>query len=378
MNDRKSACLVAAVLLAVMARAAPGQGDSIQLQRALDVPVELELADARIGEVFDKLHQVTGVKFVIDADAMDFLPYGDQTRLAVTLKNITLRKALWPMLARQGLTWEIDGQEIRIRPAEALERMCRRATFEELNVLGSLYVVRLAPTAEAGAVIEQLRKIEGLKKIKLRAQVDIDRDVDFKRAERALPGTAAVWLDMLCSGKDWTWYLWGDDIVIIDKPAQVRRQLERLVTLRYQNSSLVTVLLDLASKGRVRLTLAPGVMGYLPAATLRNFNLTMGKASIAQALEVISGATGLQFVRTAEGIRVEASDALKAEADPARRRAGRSRFFVKLSLPGPRNTHIEVFMRPEELPPDIIKMIEKAKEKFISRLRGEELDQVEE
>ena len=114
-------------------------------------------------------------------------------------------------------------------------------------------------------------------------------------------------------------------------------------------------------------------MGFLPRETRESFNLRMADASIAEALEVISGATGLQFVRTPEGaIRVEASETLKNDAEAiAERGRTRSRFFVRMTLPGPHGTQIEVFMRPEELPDDILEQIEKAKAKFIADLRGE-------
>lgn len=377
MTHRKWILILVAALLTAPAAPVAGQTRGVDLQRALDRSVNLQIDDATIVEVFAGLQKKAGVKFILDEETLACLPYGAQTRLAVKLSGVTLRKALTPLLNPQALRWEIDGDLIRIRPTGGLRRMCRRATFEELKLLGKIYSEKLQPAAEGGAVIDQLRRVTGQKDLRVFFRVKgADEEAAFKRGQRALPGTGSGWLYRICQGQNWAWYLWGDHIVIIGRADQTGRQLRKQVTLEYRNSALVNVLLDLARKARVRLTIAPGVMGFLPRETRESFNLRMADASIAEALEVISGATGLQFVRTPEGaIRVEASETLKNDAEAiAERGRTRSRFFVRMTLPGPHGTQIEVFMRPEELPDDILEQIEKAKEKFIAELRGEVTD----
>jgi hypothetical protein len=39
-----------------------------------------------------------------------------------------------------------------------------------------------------------------------------------------------------------------------------------------------------------------------------------------------------------------------------------------MTIPGPDGSNIEVFLRPEELPPEVIERIEAEKQKFIERL----------
>ena len=369
MTSRKLMMLISLAALTVSASPGLVQGQA-KLQQALDRQVALELDNARIGDLFEALQKTAGVQFVLDPEALNALPYGEETRLDVKIRNITLRKALSPILARQGLTWEIDGQAIRIQPTEALVRMGRRATFEELDTLGKLYTAQLKATSEGGPVIQQLRELDGQKELRLLAHVKIDPQTDYARAAQALPGTAARWLDMLCHGKGWTWYVWGDQIIILDKALQVRRQLEKQVTLSYQNVQLVQVLLHLARISRVKLTLTPGVMSYLPESTRGSFNLTMGDASVEQALQVISGATGLEFIKTAEGLLVQASEHLKAKGDQSQQRPQRPRFFVRFTVAGPDGANLDVFMRPDEFPPDVVEMIEKAKEDLILKLQS--------
>jgi hypothetical protein len=344
------------------------------LQRALDKPVSINIEAAPITEVFERLGEQTGVQFILDPDTLALLPYGAQTRLKVTMTNATLRKALTPtlkspgLLAPQGLAWRVDGNAVRIIPSDALYRLGRRATYEELTVLGTVYSSRIEPVDKAGPVIEQLRKITDIPELRLVLHNPEDAEKAIATANKALPATAAQWLDALTHGRGWTWLVRDDDLVVLERRAQVIRQLATRVSIKYENADLSTVLLDLARMARVTLRMEPGVLNSVPPAARDNFNLTMSDASVTQALEMVSGATGLQFTPTNEGIRVEATQEATPTTGPATRQ--RARFFVRLTIPGPDGTNIEVFMRPEELPPDVLKIVETEKEKMIENLRA--------
>ncbi len=367
-------CLVAIAISALTADVSAQQNE-VSVQRALDKPILLDLAitDAPIHDVFSRISSTTGVKFIIDEDTLKCLPYGDQTRLTVTLKNVTLRNALTPMLSPQALRWEIDKNAVRIVPSEPLYRMCRRASFEELSVLGKLHTARLTPAANKQALLKQLTKATGNDKLNVFFHVPIEEEADLGRANQIAPTTAVRWLDMLTHGKGWTWFLKGNDIVVIDRKMQIGRQLKQRTTLSYENEKLITVLLDLAKAARVKLAMEPGVMSYLPAQSQNNFNIMMVDATVDQALEVISGATGLEFVNTGKDIRVEASEELRTrgwQRDGTTRR--RAPFFVKMSIPGPDSTTMEVFLRADELPEDVVEKIKAEKEKLIEGLRKQE------
>ena len=352
-----------------LASPALSQSRQIALQQALDKPVNVSIPDAPVGDVFSELTKQTGVRFEIDPMTLDLLPYGEQTRLKVTLKNITLRKALSRMLAAQALQWSIDREAVRIHPGEVLARACRRATYDELTLLGIMHTERLLPTSKGGSVIEQLRKITQNKDLDVSFEVTTDEKAAVARAERALPGTAAQWFDALCRNQFWTWYLWGDEIKIVSCRKQIERQLQRQVSLEYKDAKLVTVLLDLARKARVKLEMEPGVLGNLAPEAKEHFHLVMADAAISQALEVIRGATGLEFVVTDTGIQVTPSEELKQRSAATQPRK-RSAFFVRLSLPGPNGTTVEVFLRSDELPDDVVESIQAEKERLIESLRS--------
>lgn len=365
-----TAAVLAVTGVALAEAASTGVADEAKLQLALDKPVNIVMDSAPVADVFRKITVATGVKFIIDPRTLDALPYGAHTQMRVTFENVTLREALNRMLSQRALRWRIDGQAVRILPSDALTRMCRRASYDEFEILGRMHSLKLQPATRVEKILAQLRKATGADDLRLPA-LDVEL---VERASKALPCTAAVWLDALCEPAGLTWYLWGEDIVIIDRKAQVKRQLQKHVTLRYKGADIVEVLRDLAGKADVALSMAPGVLKYLPAEARTNFNLVMADATVDQALEVISGATGLVFAHTAEGIRVEASEELtKPNGRGGRRR--RSQFFIKMSLPGVDGATVEVFFRGSDLPEDIIEKILAEKKKLIEKLRVELLDE---
>lgn len=366
MRAWKTMLLVVLASVGLLAAGASAQPAPVSLQQALDKPVDANIQDVPIPEVFRRLSDKTGVKFVLDEQTLASLPYGDQTRLSVRLRNATLRKDLYRVLAPVALQWTIENDLVRIAPSEALSRMCRRASYEELRALGKIYAEKVSPPAEGTTTLDQLRKVTESKDLELLFLAKGDKAAALAQADRGLPCTGAEWLDRFCQQGAWTWYLWGEQIIVLDRKAQVERQVQQLVTLRYQNEKLVTILLDLARKARVTLAMEPGVMNYVPSEVRNNFNLVMADATIDQALHVISGATGLEFIRPEEGgLRVVPSEALvKGGGGGAARRVP---FIVRMTLPGPAGSSIEVYLRPEELPEDMVQQIEAAKADLIKK-----------
>jgi len=348
-----------------------GQERAADLQRALDQPVNLTVKDTTIAQVFEELQSQTKVQFVVTPETYEFLPYGQQTRLDVTLKNVTLRKALGPMLASQALQWVARGDAVQVLPSDALFRLCRRATYEEQRLLGAIHTARLQP-AGPDELLAQLRQAAGVEALRIdwsRTGVDdTARRAMYDRAAEALPGPAAAWLDALAAAGEMSWHLQGETVVLLDRKAQVQRQLGRNVSLKYRNADLSAVLLELAHQAHLKLTMAPGVMALVAPQTRENFNLVMAEASIAEALEAISGATGLVFLRTEEGIHVEASPALQAALPAGGQDRRRPPFFLRLTVPV-NGVDVEVFLRGDDLPEDLIEAIEARKAALVEQLR---------
>ena len=108
-------------------------------------------------------------------------------------------------------------------------------------------------------------------------------------------------------------------------------------------------------------------MDLVPIETRKNFNLVMSDATIAQALEVISGATGLTFIRDPDGLRVEPSERLKEKTD-AGDASKRPPFYIKKSILLSDGSTAELLIRPEELPAEVQEAMKAERAKLVDML----------
>lgn len=357
------------MLLAALALPANAQ---VPVQQALDKQLDFAITDKPIQDVFAALSKASGARFVVDADTIEYLPFGEQTHMTLKLTGTTLRKDLAGILAVNALQWTIDGDAIKVIPTDPLYRTCRRATFPELTLLGKIATLKIDGVDSGGTIESPLGKAAEVKALKIKLPEKTD-SADFERAKKVLPGTAGQWLDTFCMGQDNTWYIDDATIVIIDRKGQIERQLQRRVSLRYQNSELAQVLIDLIQrKGHVPMKLDPGVLNTLPAQTRSNYNLLMGDAPIATALEFISGNTGLKFDRLSDGIHVSLGGQPFRTPDggqvspPPR---ARSSYYVKMFVSLKDGKTVEIIIPAESLPEDVQQAIEAKKQEFIKQIQ---------
>ena len=358
-------------LLAGLTAGAPAQSaNEALIQKKLDSFIDFEASNMPIEGVFSKLGHQTGVQFLVAPDTLDLLPYGSQTNLDVEFKQVRMRDALDRLLGKQALDWKIRDGVLHILPSAPLYRMLHRPSFDELAVLSSVMNAKLEAQETPADALEQLKQAAGEPDLRLAIHVPASREELLTRAALHLPATGREWLDRMTDGKGWTWFVSGDAIVILQREAQMQRQLQKRVSLRYRNARLVNVLLELASAARAKLHLEPGVLVMLPETQRENLNLIMAEATVDQALEVISGATGLVFTVVDDGIQISPSDYLKAEPMiSASTPKKRPPFFIKESMKMGSNS-VEVFYSAEELPEDVIEKILSHRESMIERLRN--------
>lgn len=373
MTFSKNFVTAARIAIAVAAFGSAVQAqDGGTLQRKLDAPVRLTLQNTPLPGVFQALSHQSGVPIEVSPDTYDFLPYGQDTRLDVSLPGQPLRNTLTNMLAPQALTWEVHDQAVRVQPAEPLYRMARRASYEELRRLGALMTSRVKNAAggEASATLAVATGMENWKVI-LPPDWTEEQVAQWRQrlAQAAPDAIAADWLDAAC-GRELTWYLDGDKIVVLSRRDQVLRQLERRVTLQYRDTPLMTVLLDLARLGRVKLAPAPGVMNYLPPAVRQSFTLSVRDASIDQTLKVISGSTGLEFPVSAEGLAVRrAAEVPLAPIESRGADAGAAPgVFVQTVIPTSGGRELRVFFVPTDMSPELQAALEAERQRVVREL----------
>jgi hypothetical protein len=303
-------------ILVICATASASETSAL-INKQLDTQQSLTL-NATLPEVMQQIGNQTGVRLQADPAVWDLLPWGDQTTINVKIQNHTLREELTAITRRLGLEFELTDEAVEIRPTPPLRRLGRRATVSELQVLDLMASSPANLPTDRISVAQVLTLVDKrLAELKSPFAVD-NRASDATRASTVnIPrnATIAEALEAISAQTSATWYPWGDSIVIVPKDEQVRTQLNKVLTARYNGVEVDQVLLELSQRAGVRFVVDPGAYQKIPAAD-RSITLVLDNATIQQALDSISGHTGLAFEVTEAGVRVSCS--AEAETRPAK------------------------------------------------------------
>ena len=361
---RHSIVLVASLLLLCPALAAAPDGSAL-INEALDQPVILKL-NTVLPKAVKSIADQTGVKVEVDAAVWDLLPWGEQTNIDVTFDKQTLRAGLEAVATRLGLTMVLKGQAVQLQPVPALRRLGRRATDKEIDALYLLSTTPLDNLPAGGKENVTVDKLVEAVDAKLQ-QVRPDLAVEFRRRDLVQPdqivsvarnATMADALEALARETSATWYPWGRSIVVLPREMQVRNnQLGRPIDLRFDGVDIAQVLLELQHASGVAFEIEPGAIERV-APESRRVTLILNPATVQQALEAISGFTGLEYVVKGDGLYIwnQSAGGPSPVADPA---VG----MIQL------DNGVQVMLRRSQLPPDVQEYIDFRKNKAIDNLR---------
>jgi hypothetical protein len=293
-------------LVLLLASAAPAQEMSALIGQALDK----QLPDAKIDfsgtlpQAIAKFGDMTNVRIEADGAVYDLLPWGDLTTFSARFEHQTLRQALGAICQKLGLEYQLDKQAVELHPLPALARLGRRCTVEELAALDLLGRTPLEPADLHPTGGRLLASIDS--KLQKTSYAIEDRAFDSQDKAVVTVARNATLLDGLeeiSLQTNATWYPWGKGIVVLRKPDQIRMQLGRRITTRYSGQDISEVLLDLSQRSGINFEIEPGAIQKI-APHFRTVKLLLDNATVQQALESISGFTGLGYSVTNSGIHI--------------------------------------------------------------------------
>jgi hypothetical protein len=143
MSTKKSGKIFVLVMVLVCIFAGVGRADKSQLLEKLSADFEIQLTNVTVAEALDRIGQKAGVKLVLSDEAVWKLPYGEATRLSVTLQG-PLADSLTEMLNAFFMRYAVDEQEITIYPREELDHILGTPTTKQLELLRVLYTAPIA------------------------------------------------------------------------------------------------------------------------------------------------------------------------------------------------------------------------------------------
>lgn len=353
---------------AILAR---GEDTSALINEALDKNISLKL-DGVLPDVLKSIDAKTGVRIEPSRSVYDLLPWGEQTRVTATVENQTLRQALTAIAQKLGLTWSLGQFEIDLKPLPALARLGRRATVAELQALDLLHTTPYTPPANGAHTVQAIvdavdQKLATIKQpalaVELRSGeasnpqegvINLEQNVSVPRN-----ATLAGALEALAEQTNATWYPWGKSVVVVPKQEQIRLQLGKTITARFNGSDITEVLDKLSERSGVPFSIEPGAIQRVPP-DYRTVRSQMDNATVRQVLDNIRGLTGLDYVVKPDGVYI-----WNQNANPAAHGGSNDPAVGILELDG----GLQLFLRESQVPPDVREYLNHQQQAVIDRLR---------
>ncbi len=331
--------LVALFFLPAGGAAAQSASQRSLIEQALDENSHIELEDVTIADAIHRIAEQTGVELRAAPRTLDLLPYGDRTRVSATIHNIPLRRGLDELLRPLGLRYEVADRRLDVRPTDPLLRLARPATWSELELLGRLHRDRWS---EATARALSTRFLE-------EAAAHDPRTELLALARRESPGSLTDLLDALCVAHGWAWWPENDGIVVTDRARADRRLLTRRITLDRHEWTVTDLFAELAEAAGLPLHVEPGALLAVPRDAREHLSLIADNVTIGQVLEMVKGATGLDYELHEGALRIRATGVRSGAAPPCD-----DPIVGRIVVPAPAGGyHLEFFLRESDLPPEL-------------------------
>lgn len=359
-NWQLATFFAASFLVAAQAKA---QDASALINEALDKPLQMQI-NATLPQAIDQIGDKTGVRIEVQQAVWDLLPWGRDTNITAKIDNQTLRQALEAITRKLGLTFVLTEEAVELRPLPPLRRLARRATVQELNDLDLLSSNQLGLTTDRPTVTQLLAAIDQrLSDLKSDLAVD-NRASDVFTPEQIIPvprnATIAEALESISANTRATWYPWGKSVVIISKEDQVRDQLNKTITIRYNGVDLAQVLMELSQRAGVPFDIQPGAIGQI-SPEFRSIKLFLDDATIKQALEAISGFTGLAYTVNEKGVYFWNN----STTNPSNATTSRDPIIGIIPL----NNGLQILVPQSEVPADLREYLKSKTQEELKKLR---------
>jgi hypothetical protein len=352
-----------AMLLIALCRPLLAADTSALINQELDKLVQLQV-DGVLPQVLKTIEDKTGVPIRPEQSVYDLLPWGDQTNISARIENQTLRDALTALTGRLGLTYEVGSEAVIVKPMPALARLARRSTVQELEVLDLLRRTDLGLPTEK-ATMQQVVDAVDAKLLALKSPFALE----FRPGTELNPAatvtivrgtTMAQALESLQTDTDATWYPWGKSILVIPKETLVRNQLLKSISVRFNGEDISQVLQELSQRAGVPFQIEPGAVQRVQP-EFRQVRLVLDNATVRQALESLSGFTGLGYLVKGGEVYI-----WNQSSDPAvALRNGLDPVLVSVQMPD----GMQFFLREHETPDDIKQFIEHKRNDEFVKLR---------
>jgi hypothetical protein len=407
---------VAAMILAGFFTGAV-QADKQQVQEKLSKDISIRLSDVTISNALDSIGQKAGLKIVLSDEAIWKLPYGEATRLSVSLSG-PLADSLTEMLNAFFMRYAVGEQEITIYPRSELEHILGRPSAKQLELLKAIYTrtirvyylgqvqktineaideqVLISPIEVQAQLNDFLRQLVGKKQewVGTKTIMYQGRPVEIVEKERETepnepepieynlptPVTLIQLLNQVIvqgqrGSSNTRWYISGMDfpgqtpeVHVVDQDEFRTLRLKQKIDVSYTDQTLDKIFQDLASRAGVSLVVMTG--SQLHEHTL---SASMQNIEIHQAIRNIAEMAGV-------GCEIRESIVLALRNPPSTKSRVESKdtgkittegYVGKISIPMDGGKYYLEFMLRES---DLTEKLKKLRAEKMKQVLGESMD----
>lgn len=326
------------------------------VEAALDQKItdRIEIAEQPVRAALAELKTATGLRFVLDERAVEWMPYGEETRISIVMEDISVRRAVGRIFASLGLTLHVVDDKVVVVPAPVLERLRRRLSVDEVGLLRKLAERRWGALKPGEVAVD------------FRVPADEDPRVLLEQSLEAVGGRDALeQLEAATSRLGWLWTPEGSGIMIYSLSATIEERLDRPLDMYFRRMPLDRLLLELGRMIDITVHFEPGALQRVDARE-RQVDLVQRGMTTRQVLELIAGNTGLWYEVTEDGIVL--GGPVGADGGGAAPRTPRVAAILRIPI-GDDGTTIDFLIREDELPPEFIAFRDRKMPEIIEILR---------
>jgi hypothetical protein len=361
--------------------------DKQQLQEKLSKNIGIKLNDVTISEALQKIGQKAELKIALSDEAIWKLPYGEATRLSVTLDG-PLADSMTEMLNAFFMRYAVGEDEITIYPRPELEHILGRPSAKQLELLKAIYTktikvyclnevqrtinaaigqeILISPIEVQTQLNDFLLRLVGKEGVIDKVVARGGRVVNIIKERKLEPNEPTVYqlptpvtLVQLLNqvGIDGEprytkWYISGIDfpeqtpeVHVIDHTEFKSLRLNQKIDISYKDETLGKIFQDLASRAGVSLIVRPGANLYE-----NKLSLNMQNVEIAQAIRNIADMAGLECGIDDDSIVISGSHPTIKVIDKSSGKATSEGYVGKISIPMDSGKYyIEFMLRESDL-----------------------------
>ncbi len=260
-----------------------------QLQEKLSKNVKIQIEDATITEALAKIGQAADVTIILSDEAVWKLPYGEATRLGVSLSG-PLADSLTEMLNAFFMRFAVGDDEITIYPRPELEHVLGRPSAKQLELLKRIYTTRMkvSNTTSEGAIDLVIHIVENVGPVSL-SPYYITEEISeiLKTTSSGMTVTLANLLEQTGRMRNLPcWYLSRTDfpdqvpiITMVNWPEFYLTRLSQVVDISFKDERAEVILQRLAGWAGMELVVSKREPSWLDEEITVNMqNITLSQA----------------------------------------------------------------------------------------------------